>query len=127
MIVDEDEKQTLRQFSSGGSSKYGKFDEKGEYEGIYLGCELQDDPFNKGEKRMMYHFIAKGGIEQEIGSKSKRLAQAMLVSNAAINDIIRISRFGKLFEMQYKVTVIKKAPENEAGNVADVKPDDVPF
>ncbi len=97
----------LEDFIGSGSGAFLKFDESGEpIEGIYKGCEMEDDPFKPGEPRMVYS-LEVDGQPRTLASGSKRLAKALLKKNPKVGDYIKITRSGSGFDTDYEVEVSK--------------------
>lgn len=94
----------LKNFVGSATSKYLKFDETNTIEGVYLGCRMEDDPFNPGQVRMVYEFE----IDQQpkvLNSGSNRLAKAFLKADPKLGQFIRVIRVGEGFNTNYKVDV----------------------
>jgi hypothetical protein len=88
-----------------GSGGFLKFtDEQPTIEGIYLGCNIEDDPFNPGQQRMIYD-IEIDGERKTLTSSSKRLATGVLQANPNAGAFIKITRIGEGFDTQYKVEI----------------------
>lgn len=95
--------EELEKFSQGGGSQYIRFSaETPTFEGVYLGYEFEDDTFNPGEKKVVYHIE----IDRErkmLSTGSKRLARAIIAAKPVVGEFIRVTRVGESFETDYKV------------------------
>lgn len=93
----------IKQFlgNTGVFINFGQGDENHPIEGIYVGCNIEDDPFNPGRQRMVYE-IEIADETKSLVSGSKRLAQQMLDVNPEPGVFIKITRI--LGATQYDTT-----------------------
>jgi hypothetical protein len=92
----------LQDFVSG---KYIKFDTNDPViKGVYKGHAVEDDPFNKDEKRVVYT-LEIDGEEKLLPSKSKRLASRIMEKSLKVGEEITIKRHGAGFDIDYEVEV----------------------
>jgi hypothetical protein len=92
------------------SGNYLSWKDKDTIEGVYVGFRVEKDPFGKkdSDKRAVYTLNI-DGEEKQLGSKSKRLARAILDANPKFGDKIRIVRGGAGFDTVYGVEIVNTA------------------
>ncbi len=87
--------------NTGGFLSFGQGDDNHPVEGVYVGCNIEDDPFNPGRQRISYD-IEVDGETKSLVSGSKRLATAMLEANPEPGILLRITKI--LGTTQYDTT-----------------------
>lgn len=81
-------------------SPYIKFEDGEPVTGKYVGAEMVDDTFNKGEKTMEYTMEI-GGYEKSFKSRSGKLAK--LLNGVEEGDTIQLVKTGEAFDTRWYV------------------------
>ena len=110
----------LKDFAKSDSA-FLTFGEQNPIVGIYKGTIVEDDPFMPGSKRLLIT-LGIDGTEKKLGSKSKRLARALV--DIKEGQKISITRSGQMMETRYKVEVVG---EEEKAKEEDLTADSIPF
>ena len=108
--MDKQEKAAFDEFL--GPSMWLKFTEDNDFTliGIYRGAVTEDDPFNPGEKRLVFDFEIDKEIKK-LGSGSRKLAKKFIAAKVKAGDTVRIVRYGEGFDTNYDVKVVETPQE----------------
>lgn len=97
----------LVEFAKGGGGQFIKFDDSmTSIEGLYLGYNLEDDSFNPGEKKAVYHFEINQD-KKSLSSSSKRLARAIVAARPTPGCFIKVTRIpgSSQYDTKFEVQV----------------------
>lgn len=129
----QDTKKILSQFLK--SDKYCYYDDNGQFEGIYQSAIIEDNPFDKDKKRIVFTFICSDGKARTLNVSSKRFVAEWMKAEVNEGDLVRITRVGVKFNVQFSIRVLQTKAQllglaNEQNNptvTSEVNPEDVPF